>query len=120
VDRYSASAIGDGLHRVSTVLTDADYGNHSCDPNAWLDADGTTLVARRDIGPGEEVTTDYACWTDSQDWKMACNCGAVNCRGVIRGQDWRLPALQESYRGHWPAFLAGKIAALGDPSSGLA
>src|SRR5690348_7120381 len=29
--------------------------NHSCDPNGWL-ADEVTLIARRDIAAGEEIT----------------------------------------------------------------
>src|SRR4051794_18325559 len=35
------------------------YMNHSCDPNTWWQ-DDDTLVARRDIQVGEEVTYDYA------------------------------------------------------------
>ncbi|MBN1937566.1 MAG: SET domain-containing protein, partial [Anaerolineae bacterium] len=36
-----------------------DYVNHSCDPNAGL-RDNVTLVAMRDIAPGEEICIDYA------------------------------------------------------------
>ncbi len=32
--------------------------NHSCDPNAWLEA--LDLVALRDISPGEGIRVDYA------------------------------------------------------------
>lgn len=71
VERYSAAAIGDGLHRVSLVWTDVDFGNHSCDPNMWLADDGATLVARRDIHAGEELTSDYAMSSESPGWKMA-------------------------------------------------
>ncbi len=33
--------------------------NHSCDSNLWM-ADEATVVARRDIAAGEELTLDYA------------------------------------------------------------
>ncbi len=35
-----------------------EYMNHSCAPNVWM-ADEVTLVAFRDILPGEEITLDY-------------------------------------------------------------
>ena len=112
VDHYSAVAIGNGRHRVSLRWSDVDYGNHSCDPNAWAADDGVTLFARRDIDPGEEITTDYALCTDNPDWEMECHCGAAACRGTVRGQDWQRADLQHAYEGHWPAFLAEKIDAL--------
>lgn len=56
VDGYSATAIGDGLHRESLIRTDVDYGNHSCEPNVCLAAtDNSHLVALREIAIGEEV-----------------------------------------------------------------
>ena len=110
VDRYSASAIGGGLHRVTTEMTDVDYGNHSCDPNMWPDGpDSVVLVARRDIAEGEEVTSDYVFWTDTAEWRMECRCGASLCRGTLTGEDWRLVALQERYQGHWPRFLEQRL-----------
>ncbi len=113
VEKYNAVAIGDGLHRVNLNLDDpSTCGNHSCDPSVWLGDDKTTLVARRDIAVGEEVTTDYALWSDTTDWEMRCNCGSVSCRTVLTGQDWRLPELQAAYRGHWPAFLEERIESL--------
>lgn len=111
VDKYNAVALGDGLHRVNLNLDDpSTCGNHSCDPNAWLADDHITLVARRDISVGEEVTTDYAMWSDTSAWRMDCNCGAARCRGVLTGDDWRRQDLQDAYRGHWPEFLERRIA----------
>jgi SET domain-containing protein len=112
VDRYSASAIGAGLHRVSVEMTDVDYGNHSCDPNTWLAGpDDPVLVARRVISPGDEITSDYVFWTDTRDWRMDCRCGAADCRSVLTGDDWRLPILHERYVGHWPGWLEERIRA---------
>ena len=43
--------------------------NHCCDPNTWLR--GLDLVARRDVGRGQQVTCDYAtfCVDNMQDFK---------------------------------------------------
>jgi SET domain-containing protein len=40
---------------------DANYTNHSCDPNLWM-KDEVTLIAKRDIEVGEELTADYILW----------------------------------------------------------
>jgi SET domain-containing protein len=82
---YDAIALGSGVHRVSAVSRDDDpsnYGNHSCAPTAEMNDEG--LVAKRDIQVGEEITSDYALHS-SKDWSMACNCGAANCRKIVRG-----------------------------------
>jgi uncharacterized protein len=82
---YDALALGNGMHRVSKVSRDQDpsnYGNHSCDPTAEMATSG--LVAKRDIKADEEITSDYALHS-GKDWSMVCNCGAPNCRKVVRG-----------------------------------
>jgi uncharacterized protein len=82
---YDAVALGNGMHRVSTVPRDQDpsnYGNHSCDPTAETNNEG--LVATRDIKADEEITSDYALGS-SKNWSMMCNCGALNCRKIVRG-----------------------------------
>ncbi len=60
--------------------------NHSCDPSAWLD--GLDVAARKPIGSGEEITLDYATFCNERMPSFACNCGAVECRGTIHGEDY--------------------------------
>ncbi len=72
--------------------------NHACDPNTWLD--GLNLVARRDIACGEELTVDYATFCGSAMAEFACQCGAADCRQIIRGSDHLLPELRERYGEH--------------------
>lgn len=62
------------------------YLSHGCDPNAGLDMATFTLVARRDIAPGEAVTIDYAETEDRLHRQFACRCGAAICRGWITGR----------------------------------
>lgn len=87
------------------------YMNHSCDPNVGCSGDLKTLVAMRDIGEGEEAVMDYAMTDESAWWNMACECGSALCRGRVTGQDWKLPELQERYRGYFQANIRMKIEA---------
>jgi hypothetical protein len=61
--------------------------NHSCDPNAWLD--GLNLVARRRIQSGEQITADYGTFCNESLEPFVCSCGSPECRGTIRGTDYR-------------------------------
>lgn len=79
---------------------DADYMNHSCDPNTWFENDGS-MTARRDIAAGEEITYDYATSEARVDFTLTCRCGSPLCRGIVRGDDLkRLPHLRERYGAH--------------------
>jgi uncharacterized protein len=85
------------------------YINHSCDPNLWM-ADNVTVVARRDIQPGEELTGDYAVWEGHPEYRLeGCRCGSPMCRATITGNDWMLPDLQERYAGHFIPYINARI-----------
>ncbi len=47
---------------------------------------------------------------DDDDWRMTCQCGAADCRGVITGQDWRLPAVQARHAGWFAEYLARRFS----------
>ena len=74
--------------------------NHSCDPNLGVTA-GSLLVARRPIGPGDELTYDYSTtvlaspftWT----WSMPCSCASSTCRGRVRRADQLPPDVARRY-----------------------
>jgi hypothetical protein len=89
----------------------ADRVNHSCDPNAGL-LGQITLIALRDIEPGEEICYDYAMSDGSTYDEFPCGCGAANCRGKVTGEDWRQPELQQRYRGNFSPYLQRRIDAL--------
>ena len=79
---WDSVSLPDGT--ISAAVSDREnhpenYGNHSCEPN--LDKDH---VALRDIRAGEELTLDYAQFSN-KDWEMECSCGANNCKGSVRG-----------------------------------
>lgn len=84
--------VGWDLHAV--FMGGVNTANHSCDPSCliavhWPQDTGralsATLVARRDIAPGEELTWDYA---QTEAYSIAapeCRCGSANCRGRSMG-----------------------------------
>ena len=86
------------------------FMNHSCDPDVWM-ADAVTLVARRRIASGEELTVDYALFEANEDFvtEWECVCDSPGCRRRITGQDWLLPEIQRRYRGHFSPLIAKRI-----------
>jgi len=111
---YNSIQIDDHLHLVEdpevTRSLDVSSMNHSCDSSTWM-ADEVTLVARRDIGAGEEVTVDYALFTTQSNWMLdnRCHCGSPDCRRIITGDDWRRKEVQERYRNHFSPFINRRI-----------
>ena len=95
-----------------------DFVNHSCDANAGLvivgdDGADVTLVALRDIAPGEQVTFDYSTTMDEDDFEFDCQCGAAACRGRMRDFKHLPPAVKRRYAdlGVVPAYNLRFVAA---------
>ncbi|MGN9786455.1 SET domain-containing protein [Nonomuraea sp. ZG12] len=112
---YSSLTVEEGLHLLLDPAHPVRYGNHSCDPDLWHH-DATTVVARYDISPGQELTIDYATHTGVGAWSMACRCGSPLCRRTVTGEDWRLPHLQAAYGDHWSLPLLQRIKRPAGPS----
>ena len=93
-------------------LEDADYFNHSCNPNAGFNGQ-IFLVAIRNIKRGEEIAFDYAMAISrtkaSGSYKFKCLCGAKNCRKEITNNDWKIPSLKRKYKGYFQWYLENKI-----------
>lgn len=105
--------IADGFHLAA--VTEAEYEpvmlfiNHSCEPNVGF-AGNIVLIAMRAIGPGEELTTDYALF-DDYDGAMECQCGTPSCRRTIGGRDWQRPDLHRKYGSYFSSYLLSRLAA---------
>lgn len=115
--RFNAIQIAENLHLVERPEITRQRGggslNHSCDSNLWM-ADEVTLVARRDIAVGEELTVDYALFTVDTDWVLdqPCQCGSPVCRHTITGNDWQIPEVQQCYYPHFSPFINARIQRL--------
>lgn len=94
----------------NVVCEDGDekYMNHSCDPTTWW-ADDETMIARRDIHAGDELTYDYASTDVDVPFEMECQCGATNCRGTISHLDHLNPVWQQQYGSHLPQHVLSAI-----------
>lgn len=63
------------------------YINHSCSPNIF--ERNKKIFAMKDIKKGEELCYDYSiCSID--DWRMRCRCRSKNCRGIVRGNFFKI------------------------------
>jgi hypothetical protein len=114
--RTHSIQIDERLYLVSVPpFAPADYINHACEPNCGLI--GTCLVVtRRDVEAGEELCFDYA-MSDTNDYdEFVCACDMPSCRRLVTGGDWKLPELQERYRGYFSAYIERKISVAVDDS----
>lgn len=99
--------------RIAPEPEEADFFNHSCDPNSGFKGQ-IFLVAIRDIKKDEEITFDYAMLVSESMgsdivFEMECKCGSRNCRKQITENDWRLPELRRKYNGYFSQYLQEKI-----------
>lgn len=90
--------------RFFLVAAPERYVNHSCDPNAWLryEQADISIVARRAIAVGEELTFDYLINNAGGD-SWPCHCGAARCRGETGTSFFALP---EAIRREYAPLLA--------------
>lgn len=106
--RHLSIQVEEDLFLVSGKSGPGDRTNHSCDPNAGLRGQ-IVLVAFKNISPEDEICFDYA-MSDASDYdEFKCSCGSPQCRGIIRGTDWRLPELWEKYKGYFSPYIQRRI-----------
>ena len=87
------------------------FGNHSCDPNlGWVDE--YTLATMADVPAGQELVSDYAMSTADPDYVLRCHCPSYRCRQMVAGDDWRIPQLQQRYRGWWVPYVQSLVDAV--------
>ncbi|CAF4512007.1 unnamed protein product [Rotaria socialis] len=98
--------IGD---RLDDPISMKNYVNHSCDPNLWM-LNETTLIARENIQIDEELTIDYAVFSnDDIIFIDDCQCKTKLCRHQITLKDWTSKELQQRFQDHFSTFLNKKI-----------
>ncbi|MBC8098453.1 MAG: SET domain-containing protein, partial [Armatimonadetes bacterium] len=85
------------------------YMNHSCDANTWW-SDDDTMIARRDIQAGEEITYDYATTEVTVPYAFDCLCGSNICRKRVTNLDHLIPAWQAMFGDHLPQHTLKAIA----------
>jgi SET domain-containing protein len=86
------------------------FFNHGCEPNL-VPLGQIVFVALKDIGGGDEILCDYGTIVAYEEYELQCLCGSSNCRGTVKGNDWRNPELQARYSGHFSTQIEQKIKA---------
>jgi hypothetical protein len=114
--RTHSIQIDDDLFLVSVPpYAPADYLNHACEPNCGVIGSALVMTVR-DVEGGEELCFDYA-MSDTNDYdEFVCECGTSSCRRLVTGGDWKLPELQERYRGYFSTYIERKIGVAIDDS----
>jgi hypothetical protein len=84
LNKVSYNWIGIGRYSyIDTKNSPFRFINHSCDPNAII-VTPRTIIARKSIHQGEEITMDYSLTEAGQDWCIHnCTCKSARCRGLI-------------------------------------
>ena len=89
-------------------VEDADFINHSCDPNAGWKGQ-IFLVAMRDIAADEEIRFDYATVVSLPGYGFDCECESPRCRKRVTSEDWKILEIQKRYHGWFQYYLQQKI-----------
>lgn len=84
----------------------SNFMNHSCDPNTMF-GPADSIIARKDIRPGDEITIDYGNFVVNVDQTFLCECGSSRCRGRIYRNDWKV--LVDEYGFNFPRFMHREI-----------
>ena len=100
--------IEDDLFLSPREIEQADYFNHSCNPNAGLSGQ-IALLAMRDIKANEQICFDYAMSDTSPYDEFDCECGGRDCRKRVTGNDWQLEELWDRYAGYFSPYIQRKI-----------
>jgi len=111
--RYSIQ-IDDNKHIEGTEESNA-FLNHSCAPNAYVDWNGVSLRALRDLKAGEEITCNYLTTDYDLHNKFVCACGSASCYGEIKGFKYLTPQQQLKLEPFLPPFM--KKMCCGSPRS---
>jgi len=92
---------------ISMSIKEAGRLNHSCNPNLGY-KNSITIIAIKDINPGEEVALEYA-FSESNFEPFECTCKSENCRKIIKPTDWQIPELQKEGGKYFIPYLKDKI-----------
>jgi len=87
--------------------------NHSCNPNCGFADDGLgdTIVACRDIFPGDELTYHYGFLETETSliYGLKCKCNSSNCCGLLTFDYYRDPIFVENYFSYMTPYLRQKV-----------
>jgi hypothetical protein len=90
------------------------YFNHSCNANCGFaeDAFGDSVVAIRDIEPGEELTYHYGTLESEASliYGLQCKCDSINCSGRLTFDYYRKEGFVAKYFDCMTPYLKQKVS----------
>lgn len=94
VDKFCAST-KDGFWAPDDInyIPPQFHMNHCCTGNVAFDEDDNFVIIKN-VRADEELCFDYGLLITNPSFRLACKCGAVNCRGIITGNDWKDPVFR--------------------------
>lgn len=87
-----------------------DELNHSCNASARMDLVAMSLIAKRKIARGEEITINYCATEDVLGHPFQCNCGSPGCYGFVRGFRFLTPGQRSRIQDDLSPYLKERFA----------
>lgn len=89
MNRFCIGAV-DGFYAPNDInyISIPWYINHSCNGNVGFDSDGSFITIKA-VKKDQELFYDYGLAISDPNYKLTCKCGAVNCRKLITGNEWK-------------------------------
>lgn len=84
---------------------DFHYINHSCNPNLGIKG-RVTYCALKNINKGDELSFDYSINEADPNWSMKCQCGAKNCRKIIKSIKFLPKKTYQQYLPFIPTYFS--------------
>jgi hypothetical protein len=72
--------IGENMH---SDHCDGGLVNHHCEPTCFVDKESRSLVADKNIAPGEVISFNYMQSESEISSSFECYCGSSKCQGFI-------------------------------------
>ena len=94
------------------LIDECMFFNHSCEPNCGFAAlDLSSVIAIRDIQPGEELTYDYQIMDTEPSFYdgINCRCGSTICRGVLKFDNYRNVDWQNKFYKYCGIYVKKRI-----------
>lgn len=96
--------IGVGLWCRASKKSPWRWINHSCDPNLGF-LQTRTLIAKKTILPGDELTLDYSLTEVDPWWSLVCRCGSKQCRHQVSSFQYLPRKLKIHYQSWAPDWV---------------
>jgi SET domain-containing protein len=101
---YRWLAVGKNRWMIPSADNPWFFIRHSCAPNVGIKG-VSSVVAMKNIRPGEELTIDDSMTEADIRWQRRCHCGSKQCRGLVKSVQFLTSKLFEKYKPYMSDFV---------------